>query len=151
MAWVHTYTHTQIHTRHGYTHTHIITDTHMAWVHTYNSYLIVIGVHEMHGQIHPNYCQITILLVIDLCSSLAYFMMTRSPLPIASKLPIKTLVARQLPTYTHTHGMGTRIHTYAHGMGTRIHTYTHTHMTWVHTYTHNILCTYTHTCTAPNV
>ena len=31
------------------------------------------------------------------CSSLACFMMTQ-PLPIASKLPIKTLVARQLPT-----------------------------------------------------
>ena len=63
----------------------------------YNSYLPVIGVHEMHGRMHPNYWQITILLVVDLCSSLAYFMMTQ-PLPIASKLPIKTLVARQLPT-----------------------------------------------------
>ena len=49
---------------------------------------------------HPNYWQITILLVVDLCSSLAYFMMTQ-PLPIASKLPIKTLVARQLPTNVH--------------------------------------------------
>ena len=30
----------------------------------YNSYQMVklIGVHEMHGQMHPNYCQITILL-----------------------------------------------------------------------------------------
>ena len=46
---------------------------------------------------HPNYCQITILLVVDLRSSLAYYMMTQ-PLPIAGKLPIKTLVARQLPT-----------------------------------------------------
>ena len=42
----------------------------------------------MHGRMHPNYCQITILLVIDLCSSLAYFMMIQ-PLPIADKLPIK--------------------------------------------------------------
>ena len=57
----------------------------------YNSYLPVIGVHEMHGRMHPNYWQITILLV------LAYFMMTQ-PLPIAGKLPIKTLVAKQLPT-----------------------------------------------------
>ena len=40
---------------------------------------------------------VTDLLVVDLCSSLAYFMMTH-PLPVASKLPIKTLVARQLPT-----------------------------------------------------
>ena len=62
----------------------------------YNSYLPVIGVHEMHGRMHPNYWKITILLVVDLCSSLAYFM--TQPLPIASKLPIKTLVAKQLPT-----------------------------------------------------
>ena len=53
--------------------------------------------HEMHGRMHPNYWQITILLVVDLCSSLAYFMMTQ-PLPIAGKLLIKTLVAKQLPT-----------------------------------------------------
>ena len=52
----------------------------------------------MHGRVHPNYCQIhihvTILLVVDLCSSLAYFVMTH-PLLIAGKLPtcIKTLVA----------------------------------------------------------
>ena len=66
----------------------------------YNSYLIVIGVHEMHGRMHPNYCQITILLVVDLYSSLAYCIMTQ-PLPIAGKLPIKTLVAGQLPTNTY--------------------------------------------------
>ena len=62
----------------------------------YNSYLPVIGVHAMH-LMHPNYWQITILLVVDLCSSSAYFMVTQ-PLPIAGKLPIKTLVAKQLPT-----------------------------------------------------
>ena len=39
----------------------------------------------------------TDLLVVDLRSSLAYFMMTH-PLPVAGKLPIKTLVTRQLPT-----------------------------------------------------
>ena len=64
---------------------------------TNNSYLPVIGVHEMYGRIYPYYWQITILLVVDLCSSLAYFMITQ-PLPIADKLPIKTLVARQLTT-----------------------------------------------------
>ena len=74
------------------THTH-------AYIH--NSYLTEIGMHEMRGRMHPNYCQKTILLVVDLCSSLAYFMMTQ-PLPIAGKLPIKTLGARQLPT-SHTH------------------------------------------------
>ena len=61
------------------------------------SYLPVIGVDEMHGRMHPNYWQITILLVVDLCSSLAYFVMTHL-LPIAGKLPIKTLVVKQLPT-----------------------------------------------------
>ena len=64
------------------------------------SYLPVIGVHEMHGRMHPNHWQITILLVVDLCSSLAYFMMTQ-PLPIAGKFPIKTLVASPLPTNVH--------------------------------------------------
>ena len=53
----------------------------------HNSYLTVIGVHEMHSRMHPNFCKITILLVV----------MTH-PLPIAGKLPIKTLIARQLPT-----------------------------------------------------
>ena len=62
--------------------------------------LLAIGVHEMRGRMHPTYWQITILLVVDLCSSLAYFMMTQ-PLPIAGKLPIKTLVAKQLPTNMH--------------------------------------------------
>ena len=48
------------------------------------------------------YWQITILLVVDLCSSLAYFMMTQLlPGPIASKLRIKILVARQLTTSMH--------------------------------------------------
>ena len=67
---------------------------------THNSYLTAFGVHEMHGQMHPNYSQISILLVVDLCSSLAYVMMTQ-PLSKASKLPIKTLVARRLPTNNH--------------------------------------------------
>ena len=53
----------------------------------------------MHGRMHPNYWQIIVLLVVDLSSSLAYFMMTQ-PIPIAGKLPIKTLVAKQLPTNT---------------------------------------------------
>ena len=32
----------------------------------HNSYLTVIGVHEMHGRVHHNYSPITILLVVDL-------------------------------------------------------------------------------------
>ena len=92
-------------------HTHIYTSAACIYAkaHTYaykqhcthaqiaNSYLPVIGVHEMHGRMHSNYWQITILLVVDLCSSLAYFMMIQS-FPIAGKLPIKTLVAKQPPT-----------------------------------------------------
>ena len=54
----------------------------------------------MHGRMHPNYWQIAVLLVVDLCSSLAYSMMSH-PLPIAGKMPIKTLVAKQLPTNYH--------------------------------------------------
>ena len=34
-------------------------------------------------------------------AGLLYNMMTHTPLPIAGKLPIKTFVARQLPTKTH--------------------------------------------------
>ena len=82
--------------------------THAPHTHTQNSYLPVIGVHEMHGRMHPNYWQITILLVVDLYSLLAYFMMIQ-PLPIAGKLPIQTLVAKQLPTHVHTH-----THTHTH-------------------------------------
>ena len=69
--------------------------------HLYNSYLTVIGVHEMHGRMHPNYCQITILLVVDPLSSSVYPMMTHSS-PVPGNLPIKTLVTRQLPTNTYT-------------------------------------------------
>ena len=46
---------------------------------------------------HPNYSQITILFVVDLYSPLAYFRMTH-PFPVADTLPIKTLLAKQLPT-----------------------------------------------------
>ena len=105
----HTHTHTHTHTQLGLlchtcqltfeTCTHNITHS-QSHTHTHNSYLPVIGVHEIHGRMHPNYWQITILLVVDLCSSLDYSMMTQ-PLPIAGKSPIKTLVvAKQLPTNT---------------------------------------------------
>ena len=66
--------------------------------------MTVIGVHEMHGRVHPNYCHVTDLLVVDLHSSLAYFTMIHRLL-VASKLPIKTLVARQLPTNVCIHDM----------------------------------------------
>ena len=57
----------------------------------YSSYLTVIVVHEMHGRMHHNHCQITNLLAHDLLSSFAY-PMTTHPLPLASNKPIKTLV-----------------------------------------------------------
>ena len=55
-------------TKSVYTHTH---------THTHNSYMTFIGVHEMHGRVHSNLCHVTDLLVVDLCSSLAYSMMTQ--------------------------------------------------------------------------
>ena len=73
---------------------------HIHCTYLHNSYLTVIRVYSTMHLMHPNYCQISILLVVDLCSLLAYFMMTQ-PFPIASKLPIKTLVAMQLPTNVH--------------------------------------------------
>ena len=77
---------------------------------------------------HPNYCQITILLVVDLCSSLAYFMTTYL-LSIAGKFPIKTLVARQLPTNTYIHSMHIHTHTY-HGDNTKQHPLLHSTVWW---------------------
>ena len=56
-------------------------------------------VQEIHARMHPNYCQITILLVVDPLSSWVYLMMTHGhPLRVAGNFPINTLVARQLPT-----------------------------------------------------
>ena len=48
-----------------------------------SSYLTVIVVHEMHGRMHHNHCQITNLLAHDPPSSLAYPWMTH-PLSLAS-------------------------------------------------------------------
>ena len=45
-----------------------------------------------------NWCQITNLLVVDALSSLHGLPYDDPPLPVACKLPIKTMVARQLPT-----------------------------------------------------
>ena len=63
------------------------------------------------------------------------------PLPVAGKLPIKTLVARQLPTSINTH---THIHMCSHS-----HTCSHTHMhvlvgTHTHTYIHAHTRTHTY-------
>ena len=77
----------------------------MFTLYIHNSYLTVIGVYEMHGRMHPNYCQISIMLVVDILSSLAYFMMTYS-LHVPENLPIKTLVARQIPTNTYVLDIG---------------------------------------------
>ena len=52
--------------------------------------------------VHPNYCHITDLLVVDLCSSLAYFVFTL-PLPVAAKFPIElSLLCNYQHTHTHT-------------------------------------------------
>ena len=149
------YTHTRT-KKHTYIHTHTYTRTmhkHSTYVHTFTlayihthihiSYLPVIGVHEMHGRMHPNYWQITILLVVDLCSSLAYFMMTQ-PLPIAGKLPIKTLVAKQLPTH-HAQTLNIRTYTLPY-IRTQHHAYTDTHK-HTHTVAHKYMHTYIHVYT----
>ena len=61
---------------------------------------------QMHGQVHPNYyCNITDLLVVDLCLSLPW------PSCRAGKLPTKLLL---LGNYQHTH------------------THTHTHKSYMH-------------------
>ena len=83
--------------------------------HTHDSYLIVIVVHELHGRMHHKYCQITILLAHNPLSSSAYPMITHPP-PVADNLPTKTLVARQLPTNTHTYSL-THIITETTGAG----------------------------------
>ena len=62
-----------------------------------NSCKTIIGVHEMHGQMHPNYDFATILLANDSLSSLAYPMTTHTPLA-AGNFPIKTLIVMQQPT-----------------------------------------------------
>ena len=76
-----------------HTHTH---------THTCNSCKTLIGVHEMHGRMHPNWGLATILLAHDPLSSLAYPRIIHTPLAVGN-LPIKTLVARQQPTNKHTH------------------------------------------------
>ena len=81
-------------------------------VHASSSYLTV---HEMHGRMHPNYCQITHLLVVDPLSSLVYPMMTHL-LPVANKLPIKPLVAKQLPTNIHVVDLYLHVHVHVHNI-----------------------------------
>ena len=64
------------------------------------SYMPLIGVHEMHGQMHPNQGLVTGLLAHDPFNiGLPYDhpMITYTPL-VACNFPIKTLVARQRPT-----------------------------------------------------
>ena len=75
----------------------------------------------MHSQVHPNYCHVTDLLVVNLRSSLASFTTTYMYLLlIAGKLPIKFLVAKQLPTNTHTH-THTTVVTWVHEMHGYVH------------------------------
>ena len=61
------------------------------------SYLTVIVVHELQDRMHHNHCQITILLAHDPLSSSAYPMVAHT-LSIAVNLPIKTYIARKIPT-----------------------------------------------------
>ena len=52
----------------------------------------------MHGRMYPNLCHVTVLFAHDPLSSSAYPMITNT-YHVASNLPIKTLVARQLLVY----------------------------------------------------
>ena len=56
----------------------------------------------MHGRVHPNYCQTTILLVVDPLSSWDYLMMTH-PYSRSWQFAYKKilLITRQLPTNVH--------------------------------------------------
>ena len=62
-------------------------------VRIYNTYMTLIGVHEMHDRVHPNQCHVTDLFVRDPISSSGYPMIIYTH-PIADNLPVKTLVAR---------------------------------------------------------
>ena len=55
--------------------------------HVRYSYKTFNGVHEMHGRMHPNEGLVTVSLVHDPLSSLAYPMITHTPLA-AGNLPI---------------------------------------------------------------
>ena len=63
-------------------------NTHVVYVsllHAHSSHMTLIGVHEMLGRVHRKQCNVTDLLVVDLCSSPAYFMMTHC-LPVAGMM-----------------------------------------------------------------
>ena len=122
-----------------HTHTHTLTHTH-AHVHTtciHTHVLTHANVHtHKHTQAHRHKHTNT---QVDLRSSLAYFMMTH-PFPVAGYLPIKTFVARQLPTNVHTCTMS-HMHIYTHAS---VHTHRQIHS---HKHKHNHTCTHTHTHT----
>ena len=84
-------------------HNHVSKTSHYGWLYVSRCVLQIIVIWQQLGCMR---CMVECtpityfkLLVVHvrLCSSLAYFMMIQS-LPIASKLPTKTLVARQLST-----------------------------------------------------
>ena len=60
----------------------------------------------MNGRMYPNLCHVTVLFAHDPLSSSAYPMITNT-YQVTGNLPIKTLVARQLQTHTHTPGFHT--------------------------------------------
>ena len=65
-----------------------------------NSYLTVILVHEMHGWMHQNHCQITNLLAHDPLSSLAYPMFTNHMLSTTNRAHTQPSAVTQLPRQT---------------------------------------------------
>ena len=69
-ASMHRHTHTCTHT---HTHAHMYTRSHSRYM--YMTLITGMALHEMHGRVDPNQCHVSDLLVVDLLSTLAYFMM----------------------------------------------------------------------------
>ena len=53
----------------------------------YSSYMTLIGVHEMHGRMHPNYGHVTNLFAVSLLSQLAYLTVSHTHPLARNKLP----------------------------------------------------------------
>ena len=62
-----------------------------------NSHMPLLGMHEMHGRMHPKWGHVIILLVHDPLLSSTYPMIIHTH-HVAGNLPKKTLVAKQRPT-----------------------------------------------------
>lgn len=104
--------HTPAHTQ-KCTHTHYNLQTLVRNVNSLVRNVLVIGVYKMQGQMHPNYCRVTDLLVDHPLSPSGYLMITRAH-SVADKLPVKALVAWRLRTHAHSYSHLRCTHTHRH-------------------------------------